>query len=145
MSDGLEDAARLGQVSNALNLRNGKNNNLVSFEKPKTPKPSKPNDQFHTVGFDRRELNLLLRTYGFKVAGGEWRDYAIDMLKERAVFSVFRRSSEVPLYSIEKMPKLARRQGAYSVTNASGQILKRGHDLVQVLKIFEKKTKLAAI
>jgi hypothetical protein len=67
------------------------------------------------------------------------------MLKGRAVFSVFRRTSEVPLYMIEKSPKLARRQGAYSVVNASGHVLKRGHELAQVLKVFDSKPKLAAV
>lgn len=105
----------------------------------------KSNDPSATVSFDRKELNLILRVYGFRVASGEWRDYAIDMLKGRAVFSVFRRTSEVPLYMIEKNPKLARRQGAYSVINASGHILKRGHDLTQVLRVFDKKPRLAAV
>ena len=72
------------------------------------------------------------------VAAGEWRDYAIDHLKDRAVFSVFRRTSEVPMFRIEKHPKLSRRQGAFSVTAASGLIVKRGQDLAQVLRIFDK-------
>ena len=72
------------------------------------------------VTFSRRELNRILDLYGRKVAAGEWRDYAIDFLKDRAVFSVFRRSSEVPIYRIEKNPKLERRQGVYSVISASG-------------------------
>ena len=80
------------------------------------------------ISFDRRELNQILRVYGRKVADGEWRDYAIDHLKEQAVFSIFRRTSEVPLYQIVKQPKLARRQGAYSLVAATGLILKRGHD-----------------
>ena len=91
------------------------------------------------VWFDRRELNRILSVYGQMVALGEWRDYAIDGLKDRAVFSVFRRASDVPLYRIEKQPSLSRRQGAYAVVNASGQILKRGRELPQVLKIFERK------
>lgn len=90
------------------------------------------------IAFDRRELNQLLSVYGRRVAEGEWRDYAIDMLKDRAVFSVFRRTTEAPLYRIEKTPKLARRQGAYSVVNTSGLTLKRGHELWRVLKVFEK-------
>ncbi len=76
------------------------------------------------------------------VAGGEWRDYAIDHMPEKAVFSVFRRTSEMPLYRIEKDPKLARKQGAYSVVAASGLIVKRGHDLQTVLKVFDKAIKL---
>lgn len=91
------------------------------------------------VSWTRKELDLLLRIYGREVAAGEWRDYAIDALKDCAVFSVFRRSSEMPLYRIEKHPKLAQKQGAYAVIAMSGLIMKRGHDLAQVLKVFEKK------
>jgi hypothetical protein len=90
------------------------------------------------VTFDRAELNRLFGLYGRKVAAGEWRDYAIDFLKDRAVFSVFRRSSEVPLYRIEKSPKLARRQGAYSVISATGLIVRRGHELDRVLRALDK-------
>lgn len=90
------------------------------------------------VTFSRRELNHILDLYGRKVAAGEWRDYAIDFLKDRAVFSVFRRSSEVPLYRIEKHPKLARRQGAYSVISATGLIVRRGHELDGVLRAIDK-------
>ncbi len=79
------------------------------------------------------------------VAEGEWRDYAIDMLRDRAVFSVFKRTADVPLFRIEKNPKLARRQGAWCVINATGQILKRGHELAQVLKLFERKPKLSPV
>lgn len=89
------------------------------------------------IAFNRQELTQILNVYGRKVASGEWRDYAIDMLREKAVFSVFRRSSEVPLYRIEKAPKLARRQGAYSVIAATGLILKRGHDLERVLRTLD--------
>lgn len=94
------------------------------------------------VTFDRRELDQILRLYGRMVAAGEWRDYAIDHLRDRAVFSVFRRTSEVPLFQISKNPKLARKQGAYSVTAAGGAILKRGHELARVLTVFEPKLKL---
>jgi len=90
------------------------------------------------VSFNRRELEPILRLYGFKVIAGEWKDYAIDHLQDRAVFSVFRRASEVPLYTIEKNPANAQKQGAYSVIAAGGQILKRGHQLASVLKILEK-------
>lgn len=86
------------------------------------------------VTFSRRELNRILDLYGRKVAAGEWRDYAMDFLKDRAVFSVYRRSSEVPLYRIEKDPSLARKQGAYSVISATGHILRRGHELDLVLR-----------
>ena len=90
------------------------------------------------VTFDRRELNRILVLYGRMVAAGEWRDYAIDFLKDRAVFSVFRRASEVPIYRIEKDPKLARRQGAYSVISATGLIMRRGHELDRVLRVLDK-------
>jgi hypothetical protein len=91
------------------------------------------------VTFDRLELNRILTLYGRMVAAGEWRDYALDFLEEMAAFSIFRRTSEVPLYRIEKHPRLRGRQGQYSVVAAGGIILKRGHDLAQVLKIFDKK------
>ena len=97
------------------------------------------------VTFDRRELDRILNVYGRKVAEGEWRDYAIDFMKDRAVFSVFRRASEVPLYRIEKDPKLARRQGAYSVISATGLIMRRGHELERVLRVFDKKPGLVAL
>jgi hypothetical protein len=95
--------------------------------------------------FTRAELSQILNLYGRKVAAGEWRDYAIDFGRDRAVFSVFRRASEVPLYRIEKSPKLARRQGAYSVVAATGLILKRGNDLERVLGVLEKRVRLAAV
>ena len=95
-----------------------------------------------SITFDRRELSQILNVYGRKVASGEWRDYAIDMMREKAVFSVFRRASESPLYRIEKAPKLARRQGAYSVVAATGLILKRGHDLARVLRALDKGLRL---
>lgn len=94
------------------------------------------------VTFHRRELDAILWIYGRMVGEGEWRDYAIDHLKDKAVFSVFKRAGEMPLFRIEKNPKLAARQGAYSVTNTHGTILKRGHDLRQVLKVFDKALKL---
>jgi hypothetical protein len=91
------------------------------------------------VTFNRFELNRILNLYGRMVADGEWRDYAIDFLKDRAVFSVFRRASEVPIYRIEKDPRLARKQGAYSVISASGHILRRGHELDRVLLAIDRK------
>ncbi|MDH6231418.1 hypothetical protein M2281_001990 [Mesorhizobium soli] len=94
------------------------------------------------VSFDRRELDQILRVYGRMVAANEWRDYAIDHLSDRAVFSVFRRASETPLFQIVKDPKLAKKQGAFSVVAAGGLILKRGHELARVLGIFDKKLKL---
>jgi hypothetical protein len=94
------------------------------------------------IAFDRTELNQILNVYGRKVASGEWRDYAIDSLREKAVFSVFRRASECPLYRIEKQPRLARRQGIYSVIAATGLILNRGHDLARVLRALDKGLRL---
>jgi hypothetical protein len=92
--------------------------------------------------FNRQELNAILALYGRKVARGEWRDYAIDFHRDKAIFSVFRRASEVPLFRIEKDPRLARRQGAFSVVAAGGLILKRGHDLIRVLGVLEDKVQL---
>ena len=97
-----------------------------------TPQPAR-------VTFNRLELNRILNLYGRMVADGEWRDYAIDFLRDRAVFSVFRRSSEVPIYRIEKDPRLARKQGIYSVISASGLILRRGHELDRVLLVIDRK------
>jgi Protein of unknown function (DUF2794) len=91
------------------------------------------------VRFQRRELDQILRVYGRMVAAGEWRDYAIDFLSDRAVFSVFRRSRERPVYTIEKHPALKTRQGQYAVLAASGHVLKRGRDLGQVLRLFDRK------
>ena len=91
------------------------------------------------VAFNRQELNAILNVYGRKVAEGEWRDYAMDFGREAATFAVFRRASEVPLYRIEKCPRLARKQGAYAVLSASGQILKRGHELSRVLQVFDRR------
>jgi Protein of unknown function (DUF2794) len=99
----------------------------------------------HTVSFSRHELCEILNLYGRKVASGEWRDYAIDFGRDKAVFSVFRRASEVPLYRIEKCPRLARRQGAYSVVTATGLILKRGHELTRVLAVLKKGVRLAVV
>jgi len=90
------------------------------------------------VFFERQELNQLLGLYGRMVSAGHWRDYAIDGLKDAAVFSVFRRSSEFPLYRIEKRPALARRQGVWAVLAHGGLVLKRGHELSQVLKVFDR-------
>ena len=96
------------------------------------------------VTLSRRELDRLLRLYGRKVAAGEWRDYAIDFLKDRAVFSVFRRACEVPIYRIEKNPRLARRQGAYSVISATGHIVRRGQELDRVLGALDRSLRVVA-
>lgn len=103
-----------------------------------TPPPFKPRlpEQVH---FHRLELNTILGLYGRMVAAGEWRDYGISSLRDVAVFSVFRRTAEQPLYRIEKRPKLAQRQGLYAVIGMDGRVLKRGHDLRTVLRVLERK------
>ena len=91
------------------------------------------------VMFARPELDRILRVYGIMVAGGEWRDYAIDGLKDRAEFSIFRHAAEFPIYRIVKTPADARKQGAWKVVAPGGAILKRGHELDQVLKVFDRQ------
>lgn len=92
-----------------------------------------------SVMWHRRELDEILKVYGRFVAQGEWKDYAIDGLRDCAVFSIFRRASEMPMYTIVKTPAEAQKQGQYKVVSMTGQILKRGQDLKQVLKVFDKK------
>jgi uncharacterized protein DUF2794 len=105
-----------------------------------SPKP----DTQRLTSFDRQELSAILAVYGRKVAAGEWRDYAIDLGRETAVFSIFRRASECPLFRIEKTPRLARKQGAYSVVAPAGLVLKRGHDLRRVLHVLEDRARLVS-
>jgi len=95
-----------------------------------------------SVTFNRFELSRILNLYGRMVADGEWRDYAIDFLRDRAVFSIYRRASEVPIYRIEKDPRLTRKQGMYSVISATGLILRRGHELDRVLLVIDRKPAL---
>ena len=110
---------------------------VPEFSKARPPfVPEKP------VSFDRGELGVILKLYGAKVAAGEWRDYALDIGRDSATFSVFRRTSEMPLYRIVKDPKLARKQGIYSVIAQGGMILRRGHDLAQVLRVLIRKPTL---
>lgn len=104
----------------------------LSLPQPVPPPPAQ-------TSFDRHELRIILEVYGRMVAAGEWRDYAIDCLKDSAVFSVFRRTSEVPLYRIVKDPKLRSKQGAYSVVTPTGLILRRGHDLARVLAAIDRR------
>ncbi|MGL5115470.1 MAG: DUF2794 domain-containing protein [Beijerinckiaceae bacterium] len=94
------------------------------------------------VAFDRRELQAIMNVYGRMVAAGEWRDYAMDFMRDQAVFSIFRRSSEMPLYRVLKIPELRHRQGMYQVIAPGGLILKRGSDLEQVLRALDKPLKL---
>ena len=91
------------------------------------------------VAFHRTELAVILSIYGRMVAAGEWRDYGISSLSDVAVFSIFRRTAEHPLYRIEKRPKLRGKQGMYAVIGMDGQVLKRGHDLKNVLRVLERK------
>jgi|SRR5882757_6765214 len=105
-------------------------------------RPAAAASQPNRVTFTRLELNRILNLYGRMVADGEWRDYAIDFLKDRAVFSVFRRASEMPIYRIEKDPRLARKQGMYSVISATGLILRRGHEFERVLLVIDRKLAL---
>ena len=100
-----------------------------------------PIKNFHSnlVSFQKPELTIILSLYGRMVAAGEWRDYGISSPKEVAIFSIFRRTAENPIYKIEKRPKLRNRQGEYAVVGIDGQILKRGHDLKSVLGILERK------
>jgi hypothetical protein len=101
--------------------------------------PSLPPQTPEQVAFHRTELGVILGLYGRMVAAGEWRDYGISCLRDVAVFSVFRRTAEHPIYRIEKRPKLAGRQGQYAVIGMDGRILKRGHDLRTVLRVLERK------
>lgn len=105
-----------------------------------TPTPFPLSDRLpEQVSFDRRELGQILNLYGRMVALGEWRDYGIAALREVAVFAIFRRTAENPLYRIEKRPKLRSKQGMYAVVGMDGQVLRRGHDLEQVLRVLERK------
>lgn len=105
-----------------------------------TPIPfAPPRFRQEHVAFDRKELGTILALYGRMVAAGEWRDYGISSLRDSAVFCVFRRSAEHPLYRIEKRPRLRRRNELYCVVGMDGRILKRGGDLKSVLRILERK------
>jgi hypothetical protein len=116
---------------------------LYEFEPPVEPNRPVPRDRTPSaVSFDRRELSEILNLYGRKVAAGEWRDYAMDFLRERALFSVYKRASERPLFIIEKQPKLRAKQGQYMVMSQDGRILRRGHSLPAVLRVLEPKLAL---
>ena len=91
------------------------------------------------VSFHRTELAPILSLYGRMVAAGEWRDYGISSLREVAVFSIFRRTAENPMYRIEKRPKFRDKQGMFAVIGMDGQILRRGQDLKTVLRVLERK------
>ena len=110
----------------------------VMTMQPPTPFPG-PRPAPEQVAFDRTELGAILSVYGRMVAAGEWRDYAMSFLREIAVFSIFRRAAEHPIYRIEKRPALRNKQGMYAVVGMDGRVLKRGHDLPTVLRVLERK------
>jgi len=126
-----------GETRAALDLAPAATQTRVMSVQMPTPAPSGRIPE--QVAFDRRELGVILTLYGRMVAAGEWRDYGISSLREVAVFSVFRRTAEHPLYRIEKRPRLRGRQGMYAVIGMDGQILKRGHDLRTVLRVLDRK------
>lgn len=95
--------------------------------------------QTDRVSFHRTELSVILGLYGRMVAAGLWRDYGISMLRDVAVFAVFRHTAEHPVYRIEKRPRLVGRQGQYAVIAMDGRVLKRGPELAAVLRVLEKK------
>ncbi len=125
-------------LPSVLDLRRVQRNSVsMNYQVP-------PQDNLHQmppaqVAFHRTELSLILSLYGRFVAAGEWRDYGISCLRDVAVFSVFRRTAETPLYRIEKRPKLRDKQGMYAVVGMDGQIMRRGHDLKTVLRVLERK------
>jgi hypothetical protein len=121
---------------------------IVSFRSRQAgtrPEPKNTSPPVKKAAFDRKELNIILNLYGSKVAEGEWRDYALDFGSDTATFSIYRRTSEVPLYRIVKDATLSRRQGVYFVIAQGGLILRRGHDLAQVLRVLFGKPKLVTI
>ena len=130
MADGADYAANRGA---AVAGAHSAAIDLAELRRRTTPEP---------VTFQRRELDRILQVYSRMVAEGHWRDYAIDHLRDRAVFSAFRRASEVPLYRIEKDPSRARKQGAFAIISGTGMVLKRGHELDIVLRYFDKAPQL---
>jgi len=123
--------------SDPIRFRPREMGGLVGTHAQLSPVPSSSSRIAPVVAFNRAELDAILAVYARKVAAGEWRDYALQMGREKAVFAIFQRASEYPLFRVEKCPRLARRQGAFSVVLRSGAILKRGHDLARVLAACE--------
>jgi hypothetical protein len=109
---------------------------LIDFPPVASPQPSATR-YAPAVSFDRKELMTILNLYGRKVADGEWRDYALDFLRDRALFSIYKRASERPVYVVEKNPRLRNKQGQYMVLSQDGRVLKRGHELATVLRVLE--------
>ena len=110
---------------------------LLDFAPATPPQTGGPPRVPLFVSFNRLELNSILNLYGRKVADGEWRDYAMDFLRDRAVFSIYKRASERPIYVVEKQPKLRLKQGQYLVIGQDGRVMKRGHELANVLRVLE--------
>lgn len=111
---------------------------LIDFHPVASPNPPSSASRFvPAVSFDRKELQTILNLYGRKVADGEWRDYALDFLRDRALFSIYKRASERPVYVVEKNPRLRHKQGQYMVLSQDGRVLKRGHELANVLRVLE--------
>ncbi|HEX8484600.1 DUF2794 domain-containing protein [Sphingomonas sp.] len=102
-----------------------------------TPFPAVPKGV--QVGFERAELTRILDLYGRMVAAGHWRDYAMDLGTDAAVFAAFRRAAERPEYRIEKRPALRLRQGMWALIGEGGAVLKRGHELGPVLAPVERR------
>ena len=128
-----EDCQPVGQVVPLVEGRSSR----PAWPRPLGTVPGK-------VAFDRTELRQILDLYGRKVADGEWRDYAIEFTSQKAVFSIYRRAAEFPLYRIEKTPRPARQQGAYSVLAANGRVLKSSHNLAPILKALDKQLTLVS-
>ncbi|MBC6407412.1 MAG: DUF2794 domain-containing protein [Rhodobacteraceae bacterium] len=113
---------------------------MRSPPRPLSPPHGLPPGGAHAqVAFHRQELAEILPLYGRMVAAGEWRDYGISHLRDVAVFAIFRRSAEHPLYRVEKRPRLRHRQGMYAVIGPDGRILRRGNELKSVLRVLVRK------
>ena len=91
------------------------------------------------VGFDRLELQRIMDLYGRMVSAGHWRDYAMDLGRDVAIFSAFRRAAERPEFRIEKRPSLRLRQGMWALIGEGGAVLKRGQELPGILAPVERK------
>lgn len=91
------------------------------------------------VAFEREELSRILDLYGRMVAAGMWKDYALSMTGDSAVFSAFRRTAERPDIRIEKHPALQRRQGQWALIGEHGIVLRRGRELAPVLAPVERR------
>ena len=125
-------------MNNILKISNFTNN---PREWVNTSSANKKTIQNKLIAFSREELNQILTLYGRKVVSGEWKDYAIDALKDQAIFSVYRKTNEVPQYTIHKIPKSKNGNGGYQIKGTDGRIIKRGSELLNVLKILEKDTR----